>query len=76
MTETAKMIFEQTGSFILDKKQVAPLIRKSVAYIDKAISENRLEKIPKFTKPTFGVEFNIEDVALFVDNKRVAKIAS
>lgn len=73
MTELAKFIFEQTGSVILSKKQVAPLINKSVGYIDKAIHENRLEKIPKYTKYGYGVEFHVEDVAEYLSLKKSGK---
>ncbi|ABB44908.1 hypothetical protein Suden_1631 [Sulfurimonas denitrificans DSM 1251] len=75
MTELAKMIFEHTGSLILNKKQVAPLIGKSVAFIDQAIHQNRLEKIPMFTKNESGggIEFHVEDVATFLDFKKQIK---
>lgn len=66
MTELAKFIFAQTGSFVLNKKQVAPLIGKSVAFIDQAIYQNRLERIPKFTKRG-GIEFTAHDVAEFIE---------
>lgn len=71
MTETAKFIFEQTGSLILNKKQVAKLINKSVGFIDAAIYNNDLERIPRFTKRS-GVEFTVKDVAEFIDNMNEA----
>lgn len=73
MTELAKFIYEQTGSLVLNKKQVAKLIGKSVPYIDAAIHQNRLEKIPAFSKRS-GVEFTVADVAEFIEkmNQEVA----
>ena len=41
MNETAKFIFEQTGSLVLNKKQVAKLINKSVSFIDAAYNTPR-----------------------------------
>lgn len=74
MTELAKFIFEQSGSMILNKKQVAKLIGKSVAYIDKAIHQNDLEDIPAFKKSKSGsVEFFIEDVADYLTAKKSGK---
>lgn len=74
MTELAKFIFEQIGSLILNKKQVAKLMNKSVQYIDSAIHQNRLEKIPAFTKESSGgIEFMVEDVADFLRKKQQIK---
>lgn len=74
MTELAKFIFEQSGSMILNKKQVAKLIGKSVAYIDKAIHQNDLEDIPAFKKTRSGtVEFFVEDVADYLNLKKSGK---
>lgn len=69
MTELAKFIFEQTGSMILNKKQVGKLIGKSVAFIDAAIHQNRKERIPLFSKDNGGVEFSVVDVAEFLEQK-------
>lgn len=73
MTELGKFIFEQLGTMILSKKQVSKLINKSVPFIDAAIHENRLEKIPKYKKDGYGVEFHIEDVAIFLESKKSGK---
>jgi hypothetical protein len=69
MNETAKFIFEQTGSLVLNKKQVAKLINKSVSFIDAAIHQNRLEKIPKFTKNGGMLDFKIVDVASYIEGR-------
>ena len=73
MGELAKFIFENTGSLILNKKQTAKLLNKSVAFIDAAIHKNSLDKIPRFTKKS-GVEFTVMDVAEFIErmNEQVA----
>lgn len=75
MSELAKIIFGKTGSLILNKKQVASLIGKSVAYVDAAIHENRLEKIPKYKKPIWGIEFHIEDIVDFIEEKQSKEVA-
>lgn len=74
MSELAKMIFEHTGSLILSKKQVAPLIGKSVSFIDSEIHKNRKERIPVFFKSESGaVEFHVEDVAEYLSLKKSGK---
>lgn len=74
MTELAEFIFEKMGTMILNKKQVAKLIGKSVPFVDAAIHQNRLEKLPKFTKNTGGaIEFAIIDVADFLEQKTQKK---
>lgn len=73
MTELGKFIYEQLGTMILSKKQVSKLIGKSVPFIDAAIHENRLEKIPKYNKDGYGVEFHVEDVADFINLKKSGK---
>ena len=75
MTELAKFIFEQTGSLVLNKKQTAKLMNKSVGYIDQAIHQNRLERIPPFTKRG-GIEFTVKDVAEFIENMNQVEVAS
>jgi len=74
MTELAKFIFEQHGgSLVLNKKQVAKLMNKSVGYIDQAIHQNRKEKIPPFNNENGTVEFTVNDVAKFIENKSCDK---
>lgn len=74
MTELAKFIFEQTGSLILNKKQVAKLIGKSVAFIDAKIHQNDKNVIPAFGKANGGgIEFFIEDVVDFLEHKKQIK---
>lgn len=68
MSELSKFIFAQHGSLILNKKQTAKLINKSVAFIDQAIHQNRKEKIPNFSKKNGMVEFTVNDVADFIEN--------
>ena len=67
MSEIAKFIYQETGSLLLNKQQTAKLINKSVAYIDKSIHHNRLEKIPNYKK-TPSIVFTVQDVADFIEN--------
>ena len=69
MTELGKYLYEVMGSMVLNKKQVAKLIGKSVPFIDAAIHQNRKERIPLYSKENGGVEFSVMDVADFLEQK-------
>lgn len=73
MTSEAKAIFEQTGSLILGKKECAKIIRRSVSFINKEMKKNT-QRIPNYTKDNSvingGIEFNVQDVADFLVNRR------
>jgi len=72
MTETAKLILERVGSFILNKKQTAKIIGKSESYITDAIRFKQPKKIPKWTQIAKGanIEFDIQDIAEFLETRR------